>query len=384
MSIHSEVLGDHNIVLQNIDSSQINITIHDGLSADVKNLKIALKNQLDALIQTIDKRLAEQKEEDPTGDDPNSSDEIKKTLRALKADRCVLFLGPEIAISPNGASLHDQKYQAMSDNDLTEVVYNAEDGFFEPHSDPMFEMDMNDYYCEEFQQENETGREILYHLAQLPFKLIVSSSPDETMHEMMANHDKDHRFVYFEGKGSSLPDEKPKKDKPLIINALGSAVSNGGRFIYTDKEFYEYVSDARYPAEMKKEIMQSSHLLFIGFDLRKWHTRLLLFMLDMHLTDHKSNRLLLSHIPHESIEKFLHDQFQVTHVKYDYLDFVKQLSRQAQKHELSIDLKTFFFKKQLLKLQTLSHQITDAKEMMPLQEVTKELELIKDKVGQHV
>lgn len=385
MSNSSSVSGDNNIILQNIDSSHINITIQDGLPEEVKETKKVLKTRLDTLIQTIDARIKPAPATNKETEDTAVSADIKMTLRALRANRCVLFLGPEIALAKPEAveSLHELKYKAMSDDDMSDVRYIAEDGFFEPHEDPMFEMDMNDYYKDVFPKENVVGKEILYHLAQLPFKLILSTSPDETMHEVFSFYDKDHRFLHFEGSGTSLADEKPEVQNPVIVNALGSAISNGGRFIYTDKDFYEYVTDAKFPSEIKKEIQQAVHLLFVGFDLRKWHTRLLLFMLDMHINNQKSNRLLLSHLPHADIEQFIKDQFQVTIIKHNYLQFVRELTALAQKNNIAIDLESFFLKKQLFKLKALADRVTDAKEKIPLNEIESELSAIEEKIQAH-
>ena len=254
MNNDSKVSGDNNIILQNIDSSHINITIQDGLPKEVKETKKALKSRLDTLIQTIDTSIKLAHLTDKGEKDPDATDDIKMTLRALKANRCVLFLGPEIALAePEAAeSLHELKYKAMSEDAGSDVTYNAKEGFFEPHDDPMFEMDLNDYYNDVFPKENVVGKEILYHLAQLPFKLILSSSPDETMHEVLSFYDKDHRFLHFEGSGTRLTDEKPDLQNPVLINALGSAISNGGRFIYTDKDFYEYVIDSKFPSQINK------------------------------------------------------------------------------------------------------------------------------------
>ena len=117
--------------------------------------------------------------------------------------------------------------------------------------------------------------------------------------------------------------------------------------------------------------------------MRKWHTRLLLFMLDLHLIDQKSNRLLLSHLPHEDIEKFLKDQFRVTHIKSNYLQFARKLAELAQKEKMAIDLESFFLKKQLFKLKALADRVTDAKEKIPLNEVEVELIDIEKKIQSH-
>ncbi len=381
----SNLAGDNNIVLQNIDGSNINITIQEGLPETVKKLKTELRQKIGDLSARTNKLLGDLRTKKSENQDC-SSDEIKKVLRAIKANRCILFIGPEIGLGEEESqySLHEEKYKAMSEDDFAEVTYNAKDGFFDPHNDPMFEMDMNDYYVEQFPNENKVGSQILYELAQLPFKLIVSTSPDETIRDTFRTYDKEHRFMHFEGAGTRLSDEKPDRDKPLIINLLGSAVSNGGRFIYTEKDFYEYVVDAKIPPEVKKEIQQAAHLLFIGFDLRKWQMRLLLFMLDMHSSESKSNRLLLSHISHAHVEDFLKSQFQVTHINYNYLKFAKELSAMARNHNLAKDLKETFLENQLIKLDKIVLNTSSAEDTESLNQIKVKLNEIETKLGAHV
>ncbi len=376
----TEVTGDSNIVLQDIDSSQINITINEGLSEEIKSQKTKLKQHIDELKQSIDQAMDAVSDETITTE---PSREVRKIVRALKADRCVLFIGPEVALDPeSGHSLHEIKFKALSDNSGGETVYNDSDGFFEPPLDPDLEFDLLDYYKDEFPEENIIGKKTLTNLAALPFSLIVSSAPDETIAEIFKRYDKSHQFQYYEGHG--LDDLIPEKDNPLIINALGSVTSNGGQFTYTTADFYEYIMNFEFPAAVKKEIQQANHLLFIGFDLRKWHTKLILFMLEMHIKKDKSNRSLLSHIPHEEVKDFLQNQFQVTQIDEKYLEFSEQLSSEARKEGIAINLNRFFYKKQLTKLQSLSIIISDSKELAVLHDVENQLTNISKKIESHV
>lgn len=379
MSNQTQVTGDSNIILQDIDSSQINITINDGLSDEIKSQKKQLKQQIDELKQVIDREI-QAIVDDTTETDPSS--DVRKIIRALKADRCVLFIGPGVALdSELGQSLHEIKFKELSNNSDGEIIYNESDGFFEPPLDSDLEFDLLDYYQDNFPKENIIGKETLTNLAELPFRLIVSSSPDETITDIFRHYDKSHQFQYYEGHG--LEDLSPEKDSPLIINALGSITSTGGQFTYTTADFYEYIMNFEFPATVKKEIQQAKHLLFIGFDLRKWHTRLILFMLEMHIKKDKSNRSLLSHIPHEKVKNFLQNQFQVTQIDEKYLEFSQQLSTEARKEGIAINLNQFFFKKQLAKLQGLSIQVSDTKEMSVLYDVENQLANISKKMDGH-
>lgn len=227
------------------------------------------------------------------------------------------------------------------------------------------------------------GQAILYHLSQLPFKLIVNFSPDESLRQLWEQYDKDHRFVHYQP-GKELPDLPLDADHPpLLLNVLGSAASDGGRFLYTHADFYRYLSKARLPSQVKSEIQQAVHLLFVGFDFRRWYTRLLLFMLEFH--DQKKMRHLQVNpfLFEEEIKRFLEAQFSLSSVEHDYLGFAQALSGQARAKQMATDLQRFFLKKLLFKLQALAAKITDARESVPLNQLQSELSTITQKLARH-
>lgn len=384
MSNEIQLTGDHNIVLQDISGSDVHIVVQDGLAPEVKAKKTELKEKVQALTAQLDQQLAQLPlPGSPPALPADLQKEVAYTLKALKTGRCVLFLGPDIALDRPDASpcLHEQQYAALM-GENPELIYNPAEGFFEPHEDPFFELNQHQFYSEDFPQRNVIGQAILYHLSQLPFKLIVNFSPDESLRQLWERYDKDHQFAHYQP-GKELPDLAPDADQPLLLNVLGSAVSDAGRFIYTHADFYRYLSKVRLPSQVKSEIQQAVHFLFVGFDFRRWYTRLLLFMLELH--DKKKLRHLQINpfLFEEEIKRFLEAQFSLSSVEHDYLGFAQALSGQARSQQMATDLQRFFLKKQLFKLQALAAQITDARELVPLHQRQSELATITQKLARH-
>ena len=106
-------------------------------------------------------------------------------------------------------------------------------------------------------------------------------------------------------------------------------------------------------------------------------------MLDMDNTDQGNIRLLLSQLSDADLEKFLEDQFQITHVKYDYAAFSKQLTGLAKEKGLAIDLEHDFLEKQLRKLNDLADEATDAREKSTLSKIETEFTRIEKILQAH-
>ena len=106
-------------------------------------------------------------------------------------------------------------------------------------------------------------------------------------------------------------------------------------------------------------------------------------MLDMDTTDQSKSRLLLSQLSDTDIARFLKDQFQVTHVKYDYLEFATQLTKLAKEEGLALDLERYFWNKQLHKLNSLADAATDAREKSILSKIEVEFTAIEEILRAH-
>ena len=390
--------GDSSIIMQDIHDSQITVVMHEGLSEEVKQAKNELKRRVEGMRSSIQEKLSALPESDVGQEVPeNLKSDVRHTLRALKAQqRCVLFLGPEIALENKTANLclHEQGYREIAQNDPG-LHYNQSEGFFEPTDSATYELDLYDFYQLDFPQKNVVGKEILYHLGQLPFSLVLNFAPDETLHQIWDNYDRDHQFKAYK-QGTAFPELSPNLDQPLLLNVLGAADTHGGNFVNTHKDFYHYIRGAELPSAVKKAIKEAVHLVFIGFDFSKWYTRLLLYLLDLSGNDKPSKRRHINpalYGDHEQIAQFLESQFSLSSVQHDYQEFAECLTRQAaaetmrvaqEEGKMAKDLRQFFFEKQLHKLQYLANRITDEDKLVSLNELRAELTSLEKKLDAHV
>jgi hypothetical protein len=93
----SNILGDHNINLQNITACDINIITGREENPEVKAKKEAIASRIALLIKQLDEK---RKNPDSMVFETNESDfgemDFDSLISAIEYDNCVLFLGPEL------------------------------------------------------------------------------------------------------------------------------------------------------------------------------------------------------------------------------------------------------------------------------------------------
>ncbi|TVQ14376.1 MAG: hypothetical protein EA361_07910 [Bacteroidetes bacterium] len=357
----SKITGDSNIVLQDINARDIIISIAKDLPIEIKQQKESLNVKLKELAETLevidDKVKNGPKPEaiTPPEDDP-AYDAIRwrRLLQALQYQRCVLFIGPEISVNSQGDSLHQEFYKELV-LDYPEIEYLENEGYFSPEADEIILYDILDFYSKEFPRKNKTGRKILEQLAQVPFSLIISLCPDDTMHKVFSDYDLDHQFLSYDGTKQEVEPMTP--EKPMVYNILGNATSNG-RYIFTYENFYNYLNKIHIPTEIKKKIQDATHYLFIGFDFNKWYNRLLLFILEFEHKKTGAHRLTIGNKNvKEDIEKFIARQFNITFIDNEHSQFIEWLIHNVGEDGTSRNLSQGFVHKSFMKLKSLSAKV---------------------------
>jgi hypothetical protein len=263
-------------------------------------------------------------------DDENYSKIKWRRLRqALQRKGCILFIGPEISVDADGNSLHKNFYTELAE-DFDDIEYLEKEGFFSPGADEAIKYDVMDYYEKDFHRENKTGRKLLERLAQIPFELIISLCPDDTMHSIYDEFSIPHEFLAFDGTKQEI--ETGEENNPVIYNILGLAAKNGN-YIFTHENFYQYLSKVNgvsIPARIRDQVKEATHFIFLGFDLDKWYNRLLLFILDLKEKKSGDLRLIIGDKEmKDDVEKFIEKQFDITFVNNDYAKFTEWLEGNA-------------------------------------------------------
>jgi hypothetical protein len=372
--------GNNNISLQNITANDIIIYSGKEINSEIKQAKADIANKIANLIQLAALRFDEKEFYPEQITDNSDYDEIdfSDLIKSIEFGNCVLFIGPEISIDENEISLHQKFCESSSNN---KRKYNINDGFFMPGAETRLINSSKDYYSRIFPFENKKGNQILSKLAQIPFELIVSLAPDDTLHRIFSNYNIHHHFLYYTG--IKHEDAKLNDKIPIIYNALGAASENG-RYIYTHRQFNEYIKndiEAKFPFEIENKIKKedTTHYLFIGLDFNKWYNKLLMYELNL-LSEVESFSFDATKI--EDLNKeFINQQFNVTFIDANYTAFTDILLRKSKDAGLTKSLNRTFVDSIFQELEAIRVETVDSDKLATLKEIEQKLSLITNKIN---
>ena len=277
------------------------------------------------------------------------SKDLSNLFEDLKDGSCAVILGPEFFLM---ASKEENLIESSRDiiyNDLLKNnQYLAEDGFFYTSN------------------ENSIGekKEILRNvqkffrnldvppyydlLAELPFYLAISLSPDDLLSRSLTSKNRAHDFISYK-KGSGLYelqrresydgwDQTPISDltvspspsRPLIFNFQG---------IYDDKDSLIFTYDSLFdflfsifqahtlPLNLKAAISKASSFLFLGFGYHKWYLKIIFFILEKLRGDNETEKKAIFNFSDKQSQmvEFYRNQFQVRFFKESTVDFISSM-----------------------------------------------------------
>ncbi len=350
------------------------------LPPEIKQKKNSLQKQILAIgekLWDMENEIVPQKVDED--DDFQDIQDHRNLLRALEEQKCVLFVGPEISTNENNESLHELFYKKLANSPNNELVYNQKEGFFQPHQDIWFNSDIQKFYSKTFPKHNKKGREVLEILAQLPFRLIVSLAPDATVYDIFKQYDKPCEFLFYDK--APLSEVKCTIEKPVIFNILGSPThcQSDWLYIFTYNDFYHYIKSAEVTGNIKTEITNAVHYIFIGFDFSKWYFRLLLYVLKINDSKKNIRHLVEPLKPDDYSKEFLKRQFDITFIEGDYLKFANELKTSAITANIFNDMKKGFVEKQKIKLGEIANRLYDTQSLTQLTELEKTLKELTEK-----
>lgn len=129
---------------------------------------------------------------------------------------------------------------------------------------------------------------IYYELAQLPFQLIINTSPDDFMVRAMREVGKNYtQFDWYNfRRGKKFEITEINVDKPLVYNLFGS-VRKPESLVLTEKDQLDFLKsvvkkEPRVPDKIVSLFNEHSTYLFYEFNLEHWHFRPLLDAMNLH------------------------------------------------------------------------------------------------------
>ncbi len=354
------------------------------LPPEIKEIKEKIIKKTNQLSNTLTELTEIIKNKNQEYDKNKSSTKIKKInwhilMKAIKSGSCILFIGQDLSINENGNSLNEKIFTEFGEQ--YDIEYLADESFFEPVENVEMQImidDIADEFENVFYKNNKIAHKLLQKFAKIPFSLIISMTPDNTMHRIFNEYNKKHQYLSYNGENQNI--EKPTNINPIIYNILGEIEKR--EYLFSHEQFYEYLRNIDIDKNIKLKLKKATHFIFIGFNFNKWYKRLLLFILEITRKSGKSYRHVIDNSNIEDkFKNIIEKQFNLTFINQEYTPFIDQLLQKAKKENQFIDLENDFIKSNVTKIQDINNKLFDESKLEKLTEINKTVEQIENKIN---
>ena len=179
---------------------------------------------------------------------------------------------------------------------------------------------------------------VLKKIVQLPFRLMISANPDQSISAAFAKYRQRLQFDYFSSKNKEKQDvsvARPTVENPLLYNLCGSCEDQESLVLDYDDLFgmlKQLLPDLGIPDNMRGTLKKADTYIFVGFHFERWYTQLFLRYLNMNesrFDNSKSNYVLKTVFQHDEAQRFFLEQFNVKFIGAD-LHFLEELHRRFE------------------------------------------------------
>ena len=247
----------------------------------------------------------------------NEFPDLPRLLSDVKTGKCALILGPEI-FQFNGQPLNTYVRNSLLEKYPDQIAaYYERDGFFllrNPDDKPEIQDEIRYLF-----QNMDIDESLLRKIIEIPFSVVLSVNPDTFQRDLRFHYGLPHRFSLFDaGKEPDvdLPEAAPdllKQRVPLYYNLLGCVEKQSTLILdYDDlfRLFQGLIAAPKLPGRLLVRLAETTSYLFLGFQFDRWHTQLLLRLLDVKRAARRF--ALQSVVPKEAGgEAFLVNQFRI-------------------------------------------------------------------------
>jgi hypothetical protein len=263
-------------------------------------------------------------------------DLIRETVEDQK---CILFIGPKVYGNDKAGSLNQRiaNYLEAPTNPNIKAYYEKDALFLfkDPPSKTKALINIKRF----LEEENfDPVRSLYEKIAQIPFHVIVSLTPDTLLSDTFNQQNINHKFDYYRMNRPSKDNPlTPSKQTPLVYNLFGF-INQKDSLILTHDDLFDYFNSilggiGLHP-DLKQLIKRAENFIFLGVSFDKWYMQLLLKMLyNLHEKD-EFLRYSSDHAFEEEVRTICEDQFRIEFVPEKMDAFIDELYKQFPDTEL--------------------------------------------------
>lgn len=201
----------------------------------------------------------------------------------IQDDRCIVLLGPEVAVTPDGVPLQEDLYRYLKEETDLKIDHDIEGLIV--FKDKFSEIDFF-YELEKYYKDHTAPTELHRQLADVPCHLFININPDTMLRKAFEEKGFPYHFEVY-NKGEATRDvPRPSKEQPLIYNLFG-CIEEENSMVNTSGDLFDYIfsllsGSQRLPRTLLSTLQSARIFVFLGFDFDKWYMKLLLRLFNMH------------------------------------------------------------------------------------------------------
>lgn len=250
------------------------------------------------------------------------------TIDTIKAERCILCLGPEIFNQEGEGKLEDRML-AWLDVAKDPKIRVYEDGLFffrERQKRTATYLKIRRFFEEE---DFSAARSLMEKIARIPFHFIILSTPDNLLLNTFRKLNFDVKSGYYWK--NHAPDEHaqvPNARQPLVYNMLGN-IEHPESLVLTHDDLYDYLESIFRARSMPEKlryhiISEAQNLLFVGIPFDRWYMQIILRMLNLH-KDEEFMRFATEQELSEEVRTLCRDEFKINFVPNNCKAFIEEI-----------------------------------------------------------
>jgi hypothetical protein len=247
----------------------------------------------------------------------------------LKEGSCVLFVGPEL-IKINSKDYNEAFYETLPEKagekemDKMKIRYDYDEKIWHFSSSTIRAL-FNKEFTKYLKKNIKTNHPLFRKLASIPFPLIVSLIPDNTLERAFSNYDNFNFTFKSHSIDSDVP--VPSVNNLLIYNIFGNIKNR--KYALSHFDYLQFIRDYEskgFPTRFSSAIKRANYFVFIGFEFDIWYNIFLFYILheikkeaDKYSTNEQSAKELYEKLSGEDLklvfldkksEKFIDDLYE--------------------------------------------------------------------------
>jgi hypothetical protein len=255
-------------------------------------------------------------------------------------ENSVLVLGPGIILEKGGKSCQAGFAERYVQNNKGLIKHYFEDDNLIRPKNALTLLTMQRDFASFYETDFPKKVLPLYRkIAQIPYPLVISLNPDETMVNCYKELGLEGQFVedyYVKGK-KNLNNQNPTKENPYLYNLFGSC-KDPGSLILTCDDLFEFLQNLLpgndIPTTIKTFLQNAKNITFLGVEFDRWYFQLLVKLLTAFDIKYETLRYAAPDLSsHQNINCICENNFEITFVGPDVFSFINELHYHCFKHE---------------------------------------------------